>query len=69
MSIERVYICDWRECENHARTASDSLPTAMIAVSEGDADRPLHFCGWDCLLRFAAEKPPAEAIPFGESYS
>jgi hypothetical protein len=69
MSIEQVYICDWRECENHARTASESLPTAMIAVAEGDADRPHHFCGWDCLLKFAAEKPPEEEILLDEPYS
>lgn len=65
MSIERVYICDWHDCENHARTASDSLPASMIAVNEG-ADRPHHFCGWDCLLKFAAEKPPAETIPMND---
>jgi hypothetical protein len=65
MSIERVYHCDWRECENHSRTASDSVPTAMITVTEG-TDRPLHFCGWDCLLRHAAEKPPAEVISLGD---
>jgi hypothetical protein len=66
MSIERVYLCDWRECEGHVRTASDSLPNTMIAVTEGDADRPHHFCGWDCLLKFTAEKPPEETIPLGE---
>jgi hypothetical protein len=59
MSIERVYHCDWHECENHARTASDRPPVSIITVTE-DPDRPQHFCSWDCLLRFAAEKPPSE---------
>lgn len=67
MSIERVYHCDWHDCESHARTASESLPVSMIAVAEG-TDRPHHFCGWDCLLKFAAEKPPEETIALGESY-
>jgi hypothetical protein len=26
--------------------------------------RPLHFCSWDCVLRYAAEQPPVERIPF-----
>ena len=65
VSIERVYICDHKDCENHARTASESLPVAMISVNEG-ADRPLHFCGWDCLLKHAAEKPPAEVVPLDD---
>jgi hypothetical protein len=62
MSIERVYHCDGPDCENHARTAGDLPPTSFLAVRE-DADHTQHFCGWDCLLRFAAEKPPAEVIP------
>lgn len=61
MSIERVYYCDGPECENHARTAGDLPPTSFLAVRE-DTDDSHHFCGWDCLLRFAAEKPPAEVI-------
>lgn len=68
MSIERVYYCDWRECENHARTAGDLPPASFLAVRE-DADHSHHFCGWDCLLKFAAEKPPAEVIPADELYS
>ena len=68
MSIERVYHCDWRECSNHARTAGDHPPVSIITVTD-DSDRPLHFCGWDCLLKFAAEKPPTEIIPMGETYS
>lgn len=68
MSIERVYYCDWRECENHARTAGDLPPTSFLVVRE-DTDDSHHFCGWDCLLKFAAEKPPAEMILSGDAYS
>jgi hypothetical protein len=65
MSIERVYHCDWRECECHARTASARPPESIIEVAE-DADQTHHFCGWDCLLKFAAEKPPEVTIPVDE---
>lgn len=65
MSIERVYYCDGPDCENHARTAGDLPPTSFLAVRE-DTAASHHFCGWDCLLKFAATKPPIEAIPAGD---
>jgi hypothetical protein len=65
MSIERVFYCDWRECDGHVRTASPR-PVSFITVTES-AGRSLHFCGWDCILKHAAEKPPAEVIAFGEA--
>jgi hypothetical protein len=61
MSVERVFHCDERGCERHVRTIG-TRPPMFITVAEG-ADHELHFCGWDCLLRHAAEKPPAEVIP------
>jgi hypothetical protein len=61
MSIERIFYCDWRECESHARTASSSRPVTFLTVTEGTG-RSLHFCTWDCLLRHAAEKPPTEVV-------
>lgn len=65
MSIERVFYCDWRECEGHTRTAR-SRATDMITVTER-AGHSQHFCSWDCILKHAAEKPPVETIPLGES--
>ncbi len=65
MSIERIFRCDWRECEGHVRTAS-TRPASFITVTEG-AGRSLHFCTWDCVLKHAAEKPPVERIGLGES--
>jgi hypothetical protein len=64
MSIERVFYCDWRECEGHMRTAG-TRPATFITVTEGGAGRSLHFCSWDCLLRHAAEKPPVEVVALG----
>jgi hypothetical protein len=65
MSIERVFYCDWRECERHVRTPS-LRPSTFLTVTEG-AGRSLHFCSWGCFLRLAAEKPPAEVVPIGEA--
>jgi len=61
MSVEQVYHCDWRECGGHARSAGDQPPSSFIAVSE-EATAPHYFCTWDCLLKFAAERPPTEVV-------
>lgn len=60
MSIERAFYCDGPDCERFARTTS-TLPTGFLSVSEG-ADHASHFCGWDCVLRFAAEMPQEDVI-------
>jgi hypothetical protein len=62
MSIERVFYCDWRECEAHTRTINTRPGMSYLTVEE-DADRTLHFCSWDCILKHAAEIPPVEVIP------
>jgi hypothetical protein len=63
MSIERTFYCDGPDCDRHVRTTS-TLPPVFLTVSEG-ADHASHFCGWDCVLRFAATKEPEEVIPVG----
>lgn len=63
MAIERIFHCDWRECDGHGRTAH-SRHDAFITVTEG-VGRSEHFCSWDCLLKHAADKPPAEVVPWG----
>jgi hypothetical protein len=65
MSIERIYYCDWRECNGHVQTASGQ-PPGFLSVAEG-ADHDLHFCDWDCLLKYAGEKPPVEVIPLASA--
>ncbi len=61
MSIERIFYCDWRDCEGHVRTASPR-PASFITVTEGTG-RSQHFCTWDCVLKHAAEKPPVQVVP------
>jgi len=63
MSISRIYSCDWRECNHHVQSASMHPPLFLTVTNDGgDA---LHFCTWDCVLRYAAEKPPCETISMG----
>jgi hypothetical protein len=61
MSIERIFYCDWRECDRHVQTANSRSAT-FVTVTEG-AGRSLHFCNWDCILKHAAEKPPVDVVP------
>jgi hypothetical protein len=63
MSISRVYHCDWRECNHNVHTAS-LRPPLFLSVTD-DAGGSLHFCTWDCVLNYAAEKPPCETIALG----
>jgi len=65
VSIERIFYCDWRECEGHIRTAS-LRPSAGIIIVTEEAGRSLHFCNWDCLLKHAGEKEPVEVVPMDE---
>lgn len=41
------------------------LPGGVIEVrrnAQGAVDERLHFCSWDCLLRYAAKQHPVEYI-------
>lgn len=68
MSIERVFYCDGPECDRHVRVStarSRPRPETGFLIVTGDGG-PLHFCGWDCVLRHAAGKEP-ETIISGSS--
>jgi hypothetical protein len=66
MSIARIFSCDWRDCRASDQTTGTRPHPSFLMVSGGGAARGLHFCSWDCLLRHAAEKPPAvEVVPIG----
>jgi hypothetical protein len=64
MAIERTFYCDGPECERHVRTAADRPLAEFIFITEGGFDNELHFCTWDCVLRYAAAKPPEEVLVF-----
>jgi hypothetical protein len=60
MSIERIFHCDGPDCERHGITPQMRHPM-FLTVIEGEDE--LYFCGWDCVLSFAARKEPEEIIP------
>jgi hypothetical protein len=77
VSIERTYHCDgpagtlpntesMTRCPGHASTAADPphVPFGFLTVLQGgeSGGTELHFCTWDCLLRFAAAREPVEFI-------
>lgn len=62
MAIQRTYYCDAPDCENHAATAATGRTAMGFLRVSGDGPA-LHFCTWDCVMRFAAAKEPTEHIP------
>jgi len=72
MSIERTYYSDNPDCGDeehgsvHATTATSPphLPMGFIEVREVMPNEQVrhHFCGWGCLMMFAAKQPIPEVI-------
>jgi hypothetical protein len=57
MSIERIFYCDWRDC------GASGPGSEFLTIKAARERRHLHFCSWDCVLKYAAEKPPVEFVP------
>jgi hypothetical protein len=56
--IQQTYHCDGPDCErNWAGTAH--AEHGLSVVGKG---WDLHFCGWDCVLRYGATIEPEEVI-------
>jgi hypothetical protein len=66
VTIERIYHCDAPECERHVRTAASRPAAGYLFVTEGGSGATLHFCSWDCVLKYAATKPPVEVVFLGD---
>jgi hypothetical protein len=66
MSIERTFYCDGPECERHVQTALSRPTAGFIFVTEGGSAATLHFCNWDCVMKYAATKPPLEVIALAD---
>lgn len=80
MAIERTYYCEGPDCGGeggadsettspcHARTATPPphLPSGFLEVRgrEAGEDYVNHFCGWDCLMKYAAKQPLPTVIPW-----
>lgn len=56
----RKFHCDGPECGRYIET-DQLVPPVFLTVSQIGAVY-LHFCGWDCVLRFAGRiKPEVES--------
>jgi hypothetical protein len=64
--IERAFYCDGPGCNGHQRSIATRPGPSWVTVTENGSSRTLHFCLWDCVLKYAAAQEPVEIIPFGE---
>jgi hypothetical protein len=79
MSVERIFYCDWSGCADdhpgepdappvHIRTAATRpSPTSGFIFVTAGFGRTLHFCGWNCLMKYAADQPQPTIIPWSEA--
>lgn len=61
MSVEFVYRCDADDCDSWMRSIEDSPGAGWLRV-EYDRGEALHFCRWECCLRFGAAQPQTETV-------
>lgn len=67
MSTGYAYHCDGPGCEVHTApiaTAPPYLPVSFLELRWVDSagEGKLHFCGWDCAMKYAAAQPVPERI-------
>lgn len=62
MSVQRIFYCDADDCDCHVRTGK-VVPPVFLTVREDQEPGNLHFCSWDCILKYAAKFEPEETIP------
>jgi hypothetical protein len=60
MSIERKFYCDGPECDRRVTTQKATPPVFLTVLEFEGPD--LHFCGWDCVLRYAGQKEPEQIV-------
>lgn len=67
MTIRRQFHCDGPDCERNVSEAAHREPGGRFLTLTGwnRPVQPMHFCGWDCVLRFAATIEPETIIPAG----
>lgn len=58
--MSKGYHCDWRDCESwtYHRKRHGFITIKSGSLSGGR----LHFCSWDCVLKFSAQFEPTEPI-------
>jgi hypothetical protein len=60
VSVDYTFRCDGPGCPRHVATPSPTPPVFLV-VSVRDGN-DLHFCGWDCVIRYGATMEPEEVI-------
>lgn len=63
MSVERTFYCDAQDCDRHISTLAINAPGFVTTIERDPiATTELHFCSWDCVLKYAASREPVEII-------
>lgn len=66
MAVEYRFKCNGPDCEHWHETQYPISGVFILVREPGDtgiAPTELHFCSWDCVLRFAGQIEPSEVIP------
>ena len=69
MSVQRIFSCDGPDCEANLTTHAEQ-PATFLTVKENpgfphEQGAELHFCDWDCALKYGARFEPTERIDLG----
>lgn len=65
VTIHRTFHCDGPECVRQVSENAHREPGGRMLTMTGWTPAALHFCTWDCVLRYAAPIPPETIIPCG----
>lgn len=66
MATETVYHCEGPLCDAHQQSMQPAPIRGWIQIRAGWEPGESHdFCGWDCVLKYAAKFDPMEAVEFG----
>jgi hypothetical protein len=67
VSIGYAYSCDAPDCERHTGPVAAAPPYVPYGFIEARQilsaeELRVHFCSWDCLMKYAADQPIPEEI-------
>jgi hypothetical protein len=62
VTTEHTFWCNGPDCDRHVKSMKVRPPVFLSVSDPSDERGDLHFCGWDCALRFAGQKEPETLI-------
>lgn len=65
MSYQSFIHCDYDDCDTHVSmemVKDAGFFTIFDGIYPIDAYIVKHFCSWDCIMKYAASKPPLEQM-------